>query len=64
VIGLQFHPESVLTEHGYRLLDRFLHGAATPAHPLPNRADGADGGSARAPAPPREFVPPPAAVVR
>jgi anthranilate synthase/aminodeoxychorismate synthase-like glutamine amidotransferase len=28
VLGLQFHPESVLTEHGYLLLDRFLHGAA------------------------------------
>jgi anthranilate synthase/aminodeoxychorismate synthase-like glutamine amidotransferase len=25
VIGLQFHPESVLTEHGHRLLDHFLH---------------------------------------
>ena len=61
VIGLQFHPESVLTEHGYRLLDRFLHGAATPPYPLPDRADG---GSAHAPEPPREFVPPPAAVVR
>ena len=26
VYGVQFHPESVLTEHGYRLLDHFLHG--------------------------------------
>ena len=48
VIGLQFHPESVLTEHGYRLLARFLRGAEAPAHPtglpdgraLPVRADG------------------------
>jgi len=38
VIGLQFHPESVLTEHGYRLLARFLHGEAPDA--LPVRADG------------------------
>lgn len=24
VVGLQFHPESILTEHGYDLLERFL----------------------------------------
>jgi anthranilate synthase/aminodeoxychorismate synthase-like glutamine amidotransferase len=40
VIGLQFHPESVLTEHGYRVLDRFLHGAGAPADRLPEHADG------------------------
>ena len=53
VIGLQFHPESVLTEHGYALLDRFLHGAASHPETLPARADGA-----RAPAasPPVELV--------
>jgi anthranilate synthase/aminodeoxychorismate synthase-like glutamine amidotransferase len=40
VHGVQFHPESVLTEHGYRLVDQFLHGvAATPRH-LPLVADG------------------------
>jgi len=41
VIGLQFHPESVLTEHGYRLLDRFLSGPAARGELLPDRADGA-----------------------
>ena len=40
VYGVQFHPESVLTEHGYRLLDHFLHGVSTPPRPLPQGADG------------------------
>jgi len=48
VIGLQFHPESVLTEHGYRLLGWFLHGPEAPTDPkglpdgraLPQHADG------------------------
>src|SRR5437762_5681288 len=41
VIGLQFHPESVLSEHGYRLLDRFLHGPAARGEVLPPGADAA-----------------------
>jgi anthranilate synthase component II len=41
VYGVQFHPESVLTEHGYRLLDHFIHGVPTTPRPLPQAADGA-----------------------
>jgi anthranilate synthase/aminodeoxychorismate synthase-like glutamine amidotransferase len=40
VHGVQFHPESVLTEHGYRLLDHFLHGVPSTPRPLPHGADG------------------------
>ena len=40
VYGVQFHPESVLTEHGYRLLDHFLHGVPATPRMLPAAADG------------------------
>jgi hypothetical protein len=39
VYGVQFHPESVLTEHGYRMLDHFLHGIPATPRPLPPAAD-------------------------
>ena len=39
VVGVQFHPESALTEHGYRLLDRFLRGSDAGGGALPDRAD-------------------------
>lgn len=39
VVGVQFHPESVLTEYGYRMLDWFLTGGHG-SH-VPDRADGA-----------------------
>jgi anthranilate synthase component 2 len=41
VYGVQFHPESVLTEHGYRMLDHFLHGVPSAPRELPPAADGA-----------------------
>ncbi|HEX6808817.1 MAG TPA: aminodeoxychorismate/anthranilate synthase component II [Gemmatimonadaceae bacterium] len=59
VVGVQFHPESALTEHGYRLLDRFLHGDDTRGAALPDRAD-----LAFATPESDEFVPPPVELVR
>lgn len=39
IYGLQFHPESILTEHGYRLLANFLRRAGhVPADALPEEA--------------------------
>jgi anthranilate synthase/aminodeoxychorismate synthase-like glutamine amidotransferase len=39
VVGVQFHPESALTEHGYWLIDHFLHGDRVRESALPDRAD-------------------------
>ena len=39
VYGVQFHPESVLTEHGYRMVDHFLHGVPATPRPVPVAAD-------------------------
>ncbi|MGH7525568.1 MAG: anthranilate synthase component II [Gemmatimonadales bacterium] len=41
VHGVQFHPESILTEHGYRLVDHFLHGIPSEPRAVPQAADGA-----------------------
>src|SRR5918992_4522704 len=41
VYGGQFHPESVLTEHGYRMLDHFLHGVPPSPRAVPEAADAA-----------------------
>ena len=59
VVGVQFHPESALTEHGYRMLDRFLRGPRARAAPLPDRADLAFAAAAE-----ERFVPPPVELVR
>ena len=40
VIGVQFHPESAASEHGYAILARFLRGPRVGPEELPSRADG------------------------
>lgn len=41
VTGVQFHPESAMSEYGYVMLDAFLHGPRAAASPqLPTGADG------------------------
>ena len=70
VVGVQFHPESAASQHGYAILDRFISGDASDAAALPSRADGSDErGDTHAPwAIPGEeavaFVPPPVEQVR
>ncbi len=72
VIGVQFHPESALTEHGYAILDAFLHGTspdrAAQRAALPDRADGYRSGTDRDPmdgnGPALDVAPPPVAIVR
>ncbi|HJX88118.1 MAG TPA: gamma-glutamyl-gamma-aminobutyrate hydrolase family protein, partial [Gemmatimonadales bacterium] len=64
VHGVQFHPESVLTEHGYRLIDHFLHGAQAELRPgVPAGADGAPA-IRHAEVPSLAAAPPPVDLVR
>jgi anthranilate synthase/aminodeoxychorismate synthase-like glutamine amidotransferase len=68
VVGVQFHPESAATEHGYAILDRFLNGDGARLGTRPSRADGADTApEIIAPWTRKErdgFVPPPVELVR
>jgi anthranilate synthase/aminodeoxychorismate synthase-like glutamine amidotransferase len=59
VVGVQFHPESALTENGYWLIDHFLHGDRAREAPLPDRAD-----LAFAPPPSHDSGIPPVELVR
>ena len=69
VIGVQFHPESAATEHGYAMLEWFLRGDGARRSTLPPNADLAfdaprlvrPWGDDRPRAP---FVPPPVELVR
>jgi anthranilate synthase component 2 len=71
VVGVQFHPESALTEYGYAMLDRFLHGEGSDPTTLSTRADCAwnidDTTTSARPtirAQDPAFVPPPVELVR
>jgi anthranilate synthase/aminodeoxychorismate synthase-like glutamine amidotransferase len=74
VVGVQFHPESAASEHGYAMLDWFLSGGRARRADLPAGADGVDGSESALRAaevssapwgpPDHGFVPPPVELVR
>lgn len=73
-IGLQFHPESVASEYGYVMIERFLRGDCARTRDLPSWADGAASvqrtaktahpWASRSDAKDATFVPPPVQLVR
>jgi anthranilate synthase/aminodeoxychorismate synthase-like glutamine amidotransferase len=73
VVGVQFHPESALTEHGYAMLDTFLRGPLPSRDAqhgaLPDRADGQRSGpeplrARNGDEPGLDMAPPPVTIVR
>jgi anthranilate synthase/aminodeoxychorismate synthase-like glutamine amidotransferase len=70
VMGVQFHPESAASEHGYAILGRFLRGTGITVDAFPSGADGAAAPPRDVPLPWRlpqdtvPFVPPPVELVR
>jgi anthranilate synthase/aminodeoxychorismate synthase-like glutamine amidotransferase len=74
VVGVQFHPESAASQHGYAMLDWFLSSGGARRPGLPSGADGIDGSESalratEASSAPwgladRSFVPPPVELVR
>ncbi len=73
VVGVQFHPESALTEHGYTVLDTFLRGPLAHRDArhtgLPDRADGQRSvptpfATHNGDEPGLDMVPPPVTIVR
>jgi anthranilate synthase/aminodeoxychorismate synthase-like glutamine amidotransferase len=64
VVGVQFHPESALTEYGYAMLDRFLRGDRSAPAELPPRADLAPADKRAVWVRESSFVAPPVELVR
>jgi anthranilate synthase/aminodeoxychorismate synthase-like glutamine amidotransferase len=71
IVGVQFHPESAASEHGYAMVDRFLHGERSRADALPPRADGSEAAAdlflpwaAARRVSDEPFIPPPVDIVR
>jgi hypothetical protein len=56
VVGLQFHPEAILTDAGYLLLANFLRMAGIEPKAVPHESDERPPGPAAPPSAPREPI--------